>query len=172
MTIISKETKSEAVCITNEIKPLIGYIVYLSCSLEIEKIPDLDDVSINIGQNGFSKYVHLNTNDNIIITKKDTETNESQKTETNESQKTESNESQKTESNESQKTESNESQKTETNESQKTESNESQKTETNESQKTETNERLDNDTQNTNENISIFMLMNFGYLLLLVVLTL
>ena len=178
--IISKETKSEAVCITNEIKPLIGYIVYLSCSLEIEKIPDLDDVSINIGQNGFSKYVHLNTNDNIIITKKDTETNESQKTETNESQKTESNESQKTEtnesqkteSNESQKTESNESQKTESNESQKTESNESQKTETNESQKTETNERLDNDTQNTNKNISNFIFMNFGYLLLFMVLTL
>ena len=123
--IMSGETKTEVVCLTNSITPIMNYVVYLSCSTKVENVPDLEEISINIGQNGFSKYVHFNSNDNIIIKTKQTqpepETNESQKTETNESQKTETNESQKTETNESQKTETNDSQKTETNESQKEE---------------------------------------------------
>ena len=65
--IISNNEKTEVTCLTNDIKPEIVYIVYLICSTEIENIPDLENVSINIGQNGFSKYVHFNSDQNILI---------------------------------------------------------------------------------------------------------
>ena len=65
--VISYYAKTEVVCLTNNIKKEILYIVYLYCSTETENIPDIDNVSINIGENGFSKYVNFNLNQNIVI---------------------------------------------------------------------------------------------------------
>ena len=112
--IISNGVKTEVVCLTNDIKPIQIYIVNLFCSIKKENIADLEDVSINIGQNGFSKYIHLNINDNIAIKKKDSqqEINGSQNTEPKESQNTEPKESQNNEPKESQNTEPKESQNT------------------------------------------------------------
>ena len=73
--IISNNKKTEVVCLTNNIKPdIINYVVYLYCSTEIENIPDLEIVSINIDQNGFSKYIHFNSKENILM--KTTDENE------------------------------------------------------------------------------------------------
>ena len=65
--IISNESKTEVVCLTNNIKPEKIYIVYLFCATEVGDIADLDNVSINIDKNGFSKYIHFNSNKNILI---------------------------------------------------------------------------------------------------------
>ena len=160
--IISKGVKTEVVCLTNDIKPIQIYIVNLFCSTKKENVLDLEDISIVIGQNGFSKYIHLNTNDNIYIKKKDSQQ------ETNSSQKPDTNESQDTETKESQKPDTNESQDTEKKENQQTDTNESQNTETKESQIIEENENKDSEKKGNN---SIIIKMRIKILLLLMILT-
>ena len=66
--IVSKNKKTEVVCLTNYISSDEEIVsVYLYCSTEVENIEDLEDVSINIDQNGLSKYIYFNSNNNIAI---------------------------------------------------------------------------------------------------------
>ena len=68
----NKETKKDAICLTNNIKRKQGNYVFLACEIE-EAISGNEKVTINMDNNGLSKYVKFNQIGKIQINKNDDE---------------------------------------------------------------------------------------------------